>query len=394
MKRQILESLNAATAAQRLEALREALAREAEKPPVLNQFANNHIHTTYSFSPYSPTAAVWFARQAGLPTAGIMDHDSISGAREFTQAGKIAGVATTIGLECRVSVKGTPLEGRLVNNPDQKSVAYMALHGVPHTQIDFLTRTFAPLREKRNERNRKMVANINSLVNHFGIELDFERDVLPISLYAEGGSVTERHILFALAKKLAASCGENAASLLEDGLSLKLSDKQKAQLADRNSEYYLYDLLGILKGGLVKSFYVDADGELLHISELSALAKKTGALFCYAYLGDVGESVTGDKAAQKFEDDYLELLFDVLKENGVDAVTYMPSRNTKAQLARVMALCKQYGFEEISGEDINSPRQRFICEQLELKEYSHLIDATWKLIEREKRLTAEQSGTA
>ena len=41
---------------------------------------NNHIHTNYSFSPYSPSKAIWMAFKSGLSTAGIMDHDSISGA--------------------------------------------------------------------------------------------------------------------------------------------------------------------------------------------------------------------------------------------------------------------------------------------------------------------------
>ena len=32
--------------------------------------------------------------------------------------------------------KGTPLEGRRLNNPDQISVAYVTLHGIPHTMVD------------------------------------------------------------------------------------------------------------------------------------------------------------------------------------------------------------------------------------------------------------------
>ena len=62
---------------------------------------NNHVHTTYSFSPYSPTAAVWFARMAGLKAVGSMDHDSIGAARETLAAGKILGTATTVGFELR-----------------------------------------------------------------------------------------------------------------------------------------------------------------------------------------------------------------------------------------------------------------------------------------------------
>lgn len=41
------------------------------------------------------------------------------------------------------------------------------------------------------------------------------------------------------------------------------------------------------------------------------------------------------KKSQKFEDDYLELLFDVIKQLGFNAVTYMPSRNTIEQLKRL-----------------------------------------------------------
>lgn len=384
--------LGAGTPRERLENLSRIIAEEQQPPEVLDRFANNHIHTIYSFSPYSPSAAVYYARAAGLPTAGIMDHDSIAGAREFIEAGKIAGVATTIGVECRVSVAGTALEGRLVNNPDQKSVAYMALHGVPHTQIDYLQSVFAPLREKRNERNKKMVANINSLMSQYGICLDFERDVLPESMFAQGGSVTERHLLFALAKKIFAAKGEGTAAFMTDRLGIALSAKQLAQLTDTDSSFFLYDLLGVLKSTLIKRIYVDAGDECMHISDLSRLADETGAIFCYAYLGDVGVSVTGDKAAQQFEDSYIDVLFETLREQQVDAVTYMPSRNTPAQLDRVMALCKQYGFMEISGEDINSPRQGFICKQLEQPQFRHLIDATWKLINTEKEQTIRQGG--
>ncbi|MBR3439444.1 MAG: PHP domain-containing protein [Clostridia bacterium] len=389
MNKDILTRLNASTAEQRLDELKRILAEETDKPPVLNEYANNHIHTKYSFSPYSPTAAVYFARQAGLPTAGIMDHDSIAGAREFIEAGKIAGVATTIGLECRVSLAGTPLEGRRVNNPDQISCAYMALHGVPHQNIEYLNDFFAPLREKRNLRSKKMVENINNLVSHSGIKIDFENDVVPLSNYAVGGSVTERHVLYALTLKIADKYSDNTTEFLENDLAVPLSEKQIKQMKDTESEYFTYDLLGILKGAFIKKIYVDADEELLHISELSALAKRIDALLCYAYLGDVTDSVTGDKIAQKFEDDYLEELFCVLKEQNVDAVTYMPSRNTPEQLENVMKMCKKYGLFEISGEDINSPRQSFICKQLAKPEFSHLIKATWTLIERENNLSTD-----
>ena len=108
----------------------------------------------------------------------------------------------------------------------------------------------------------------------------------------------------------------------------------------------------------------------------------------YAYLGDVGESVTGDKK-RKFEDDYLEELFEVLADLGFMAVTYMPSRNTMEQLTRLKILCKQYNFFEISGEDINSPRQSFICEALAKPEFANLSESTWALIGHEIAATKD-----
>ena len=383
-----LSFLNAPTPEERLRNLQKLVDAETEKPPVSDVFVNNHIHTTYSFSPYSPTAAVWFARAATLPCAGIIDHDSIAGAREFIRAGEIADVATTVGIECRVSMRGTPLEDRYINNTDQKGIAYMVLHGVPHGAIDRVQAHFAPYRAHRNARNRRMVQNINDLLGGAGIRLDFGRDVLPLSQYENGGTVTERHLIFALCRAIVDRCGRTeTAAFLENELSLPLSDKQRAQLCDTDNPFFDYDLLGVLKSAFVSRIYVPATDECMHARDLAALAKETGALLCYAYLGDVTDSVTGDKRSGKFEDGYLDELFGTLRTLGADAVTYMPSRNTLAQLRRVQALCEAFGFLQISGEDVNSPRQSFVCEQLRLPEFRHLTDATWALIEREKSLS-------
>jgi hypothetical protein len=97
----------------------------------------------------------------------------------------------------------------------------------------------------------------------------------------------------------------------------------------------------------------------------------------------VGESPTGDKKAQKFEDEWLDVLFDELPKLGFRAVTYMPPRNTKEQLARVKSFCEKSGLMEISGVDINSSRQVFRCPEVTLPEFVHLNDRTWALIAHE-----------
>ena len=380
---QILKFLNADTAETRLDNLRGLIASEKAKPEERPQYANNHIHTIYSFSPYSPSAAVYFARQAGLTTAGIMDHDTIAGAKEFREAGRIAGVAVTCGMECRVDFSQTSLTGRRLNNPDQDGIAYMAVHSVPPQNYGILQEAFAPLRERRNKRNIKMVQNINSLMNPHGISLDFEKDVLPESQYAWGGTVTERHLLWALAVKLIEAGGAEEMAGLLAGLGVALNEGQLSRLSADNP-HLRYDLLGILKAELIGKIYVPAFDECMTLNELVKLAKRADAILCYAYLGDVGDSVTGDKRPERYEDSYLDELFAVLKQEGVSGVTYMPSRNTSAQIARLRELCAAYGMIEISGEDINSPKQSFICEKLSEPGFSHLVQATWRLIERER----------
>jgi hypothetical protein len=216
--------------------------------------------------------------------------------------------------------------------------------------------------------------------------LDYDKDVLPLSEAADNGGVTERHLMYALAKKLTARFGrgEPMVNKLTD-MGLSLSEKQKAQMLDEEYPFYEYDLLGILKSAFVPQIFINATDECPKLPDMVALCKKVDAYLCYAYLGDVGDSVTGDKKAQKFEDDYLDDVFECLKEEGVKAVTYMPTRNTPQQLQRLRGLCDAYGMFQISGEDINSPRQSFVIKAMENPMFKNLIDATWKLIEHESK---------
>ena len=378
----ILNKLNAPTREARIANLKEVL-KTTTFPEMVPQYINNHIHTTYSFSPYSPTAAVYAARMEGLCTAGIIDHDSISGAEEFIEAAQIIGIPVTIGMEARISMDGTRLEGRRTNNPDQVGVSYMTIQSVPHDKIGVLTEFFKPYQAARHARNRQMIAKINELV---GVELDYDRDVLPLSEAADNGGVTERHLMYALAIELVKQVGKGQPMIDKlTAVGMNLSEKQKTMLLDTQYPFYEYDVLGMLKGTFVPKIFIDATTECPKLCDMVKLCNDIDAYLCYAYLGDVGDSVTGDKKAQKFEDDYLDDVFECLAEEGVKAVTYMPTRNTPAQLERLRGLCDQYGMFQISGEDINSPRQSFIIRAMENPMFQNLIDATWKLIEHEKQ---------
>ena len=361
MKELYFEKLNAPDKRERLVALRDLKLlcdTGALDAPITGINVNNHIHTIYSFSPFSPTKAVFMAWLSGLATAGIMDHDSVGGVDEFIKAGETIGLPVTVGFELRCSMNGTPFEGRRINNPDQTSVVNLAMHGIPHNKLSEAEHFLAPYREKRNVRNWKMVEKLNVLLRPYGLELDFNSDVLPLSQYSFGGSVTKKHIIYAL-----------AAALTKD---------------EKPRDF----LLGLFENQLVECFYVDANNELPHITEFVSLAEKLGAIPAYMYHGDVCESFCGREKKQIFEDSFLDDLVGYLTRIGIRALTYNPTCNTDDQLSRIKYLCETNGLFQISGDDIDSSMQDFICEKIETPEYCHLIESAWALVGHE--LASEQ----
>ena len=154
-------------------------------------------------------------------------------------------------------------------------------------------------------------------------------------------------------------------------------------LADPGNPHLVFDLLGVLKAEYLDRVYIQPTDELATADEVVAFADSVGAIATYAYLGDVSASPTGDKKAEKFEDDFLDELFDAMEAKGLRAVTYMPPRNTPAQLERVHRLAAAHGMLEISGVDINQPRQAFNCPELRRPEFAGLNEATWALVAHE-----------
>jgi hypothetical protein len=386
--------LNAPTCNERLAAARalaEGLASGAIPPVPKTTEVNNHVHTVYSFSPHSPASAAWHAMRAGLQAVGIMDHDTVAGVEEMLAAGVILGIATTAGFEIRANFSGTPFSDRVINGPGMPNLAYIAIHGIPAGLLARCQEFLQPFRAARNERNAAMVDRLNGLLRTQGLPvIDFQRDVYAKSTVAEGGTISERHILAALSDKLTGAYGrgERLVAFLEGTLGIGLASRARGYLLDSANPHYLYDLLGVLKAFYSDAFFIQPDEtECPNMREVLAFSEEIGAISAYCYLGDVTESPTGDKRAEKFEDDFLDELMPYLRGLGFRAVTYMPPRNTRPQLERIRAKCDEFGFMQISGVDINSSRQTFNCPEILDTLFANLITATWALIGHEKLST-------
>jgi predicted metal-dependent phosphoesterase TrpH len=385
----VVERLNHTKREERLQALIdvETLRKAGELTTEATDEVNNHVHTIYSFSPYSPAMAAFRAWEAGLKAVGIMDHDSIAGAHEMIEAGKRVGIATTVGFEVRVNFSHTVVENRKINSPDSKNIAYIAIHGIPHDTFDEVQAFLEPLNDHRNERNKKQIQQLNLILEETDLgSIDFYTDVYPLSQAAQGGSITERHILFALTKRLLTRCGKGKPliSFLEMNLNINIPKKIREYLLDTENPHYEFDLLGVLKSSFLPRIFIQPDyNECPSVFDVVEFANRIGAIPAYAYLGDITESPTGDKKAEQFEDQFLDQLMEELKRIGFKAITYMPPRNTREQLTRVQNLCKEHGFMEISGVDINSSRQTFNCPIILDSQFIHLAGATWALIAHE-----------
>ena len=381
------------SAAERLEALKAPeTERGADESPKTGEI-NNHIHTIYSFSPYTPAMAALKSRDAGLAAAGSVDHDSVGAAEEMLAACSILGIGGCVGFEVRVSFKDGPLGNKKLNNPDSEGIAYMTVQGIPRQSIGKAAEFLTPIRAERLKRTKLMAENASVLLREAGLEeIDFDRDIRGKSCYDTGGEVTERHLLAAAAEKLIARYGRGPALSegLKAGFGVDPGPKIAALLSDPDNPHCLFDLLGVLKTAFLPRVFIrGGEAECIPARKVTEFALSIGAIPAYAYLGDVGESPTGDKKAEKFEDDFLEALFDELKATGYRALTYMPPRNTEEQLRRIRQFCRERGFMEISGVDINSSRQSFNCPKVLEPAFRHLVDTTWALIAHERLATAD-----
>ncbi|MDR0723475.1 MAG: PHP domain-containing protein [Treponema sp.] len=377
---------------ERLSALK-AVAAEKPGPVKTTGGINNHIHTIYSFSPYTPSMAALRAWDAGLEAAGSVDHDSIAAAEEMLRACASLGIGGGVGFEVRVScTQGpdgpSPFAQRKINNPDSAGILYMTVQGIPRPRFASVRQFLMPIRAERVLRTQAMTEAANTLLKEKGFEeIDFVQDVLDTSQYAAGGAITERHLLAAVAGKILQRYEKGP--LLVQGLNATLGivpgPKIGGLLADPENPHYRYDLLGVLKSAFLPRIFIQPrEKECIPAKTVVDFARSIGAIPAYAYLGDVGESPTGDKPAEGFEDSYLEALFEALARIGYQGITYMPPRNTPEQLQRVKALCSAWGFMEISGVDINSSRQSFTCPEVVSPPFRHLVDTTWALIAHER----------
>jgi predicted metal-dependent phosphoesterase TrpH len=137
-----------------------------------------HVHTTASDGTLSPAALVRYAKDKGLRTIAITDHDTVEGIEEGLQEGRKLGLEVIPGVEVSVDfVKGT---------------MHLLGYYIDHTAAELLEK-LAIVQRARAERNLKIVEKLRGL----GIDIDLTE----IKVAPEHGQIGRPHFAYALVQK-------------------------------------------------------------------------------------------------------------------------------------------------------------------------------------------------
>ena len=316
---------------------------------------NMHCHTFYSYNGYgySPSHVVAIAKEKGFYAVGKVDFDVLDGVEEFLQAGRILDVRTCAGVESRVVID--ELIREVINSPGEPGIAYhlgvgFTTEKIPASAAEFL----AKMKKAASDRTLGIVKKVNPALAP--VELDFEKDVLPLT---PAGNATERHVCAAYAAKAEAlfPCEEKRAAFWAEKLSL---DPAKAAELVKDT----VKLQGQIRSKMMKKggpgYVLPDPASFPRIEDMNAFTRACGAIPAIAWLN--GES-DGEKDPER--------LLDLHESKGAAAFNLIPDRNwnfpdpavKKAKVEKMHAMldaCIRRDFPVFAGTELNAFGQKIV----------------------------------
>lgn len=252
------------------------------------------IQTTASDGRHSPREIVKMAKDLGIQTVAITDHDAVAGVEEALLAGVEYGVRVIVGVEMSVEENGSHILGFGVNFRNQ----------------EFL-KTLEELREGRIQSLKKLVENLQKNEG-FAVEWD---DVLREA----GGATTiaSPHVVYAVLHR-----PENKEKLAQDSVREKFEFYKKYLGSDRQNHV-----------------------KRSHMSAQKAIAMIHGA----------GGVAIWSHPALNFQENY-EGLEDFLKElikYGLDGIEVFNPSHTEDDVEFLESLSNKYNLLRTGGSDFH-----------------------------------------
>lgn len=338
------------------------------------------LRSCWSDSNLTPSALAFKSYESGAEVAGLADNGTLGGLPEFLQASRILGLTPLCGVRVRVRPPAQLCRNQRYNDPLQKDHLRLNLYAFSEAQIPEIRARLETRRPAALKRVEDMTQVLNIQLEPLGLKLNFEEQILP--KVPEDGSLSERHILLALAEELIErySKGPTLLSRLQTDFELSLPKELSDSLLNvTGNPRYLDDLVLALTP-MIRTFYIDAQAECFSLQDLSLLAADTGAILVYPYYGDVEKQQNDKVYTEKFEDDILPELLDTLCAYGVQAVSYNPFRLKPAQMENISALCTDRGLLELPAGVILSKYQTFSGSELPPEKYPKLYEDIWAAV--------------
>ena len=170
-------------------ALKEALQRGGFPPA--SERVNMHLHSFFSYNGegWSPSRIAYEMKRLGVYSAALCDFDVLHGLPEFLEAADMLQLRAAVAFESRVFFE--EYADQEINSPGEPGVFYFMGMGFVEKPAENSEpgQMFAELLNQSHQRNRELVARINSRLEP--LVLDYEKNVLPLT---PAGNATERHI--------------------------------------------------------------------------------------------------------------------------------------------------------------------------------------------------------
>ncbi len=304
------------------------------------------IHSSYSFSPYSPTMAAYMAYNNGLSAAGLVDTGTLAGGAEFLAAAKEFGLHAVVGAGYFTLLPKAYRNLCNVISRDYSRFIYLAAFAVPEDSYPQMDAFLSRYRAERERGNRKALAQINSRFRGLG-QLSYEEDVLPVTNAEEGGAITRSHIMLALARRVIrmAGTGDALVDYLTKVQNISLSSREEQMLLSPVGRNYDYDLGRILS----QKLKVDDEEYVSQIHKFIGATIAAGGLVFYPVRE--ADAVEGGEK-------YIDEMIAALKQLKLHGVAYRASAMGQ-YLGYLERKLKEENLLAIDGNDIHSARDLF-----------------------------------
>jgi hypothetical protein len=308
---------------------------------------NAHMHTPYSFSAFdSIRQAVQMSVAEGVRVAGINDFNTTDGYGPWAQECLGHNIFPLFNIEFIAMNREDHAAGILVNDPNNPGRTYISGKGLafPQKLTGRSPELFDRIKSESNAHTEKICARLNEHLA--GCGAPFLISFREVADNMTMGNVRERHLARALRMKIA---GHFADEVSQATFCQKIFGGRPLESPVDNVAAVENEIRGnLLKAGGM-AFVRENPDAFPEVNDICQVIIDAGGIPTYPFLADYADGkFTG------FEGDLVNAVTS-LKNRGIFAVEFIPSRNTPGVIEKYARYCWENGMTVTFGTEHNTP---------------------------------------